>query len=455
VKQRFVIIIYYMTLCKPGWDRILVNLYATIWFTMPRIVITGIGAVTPLGNSFVDSWSAACSGRSGIRASSRVSVAGLPWTVCGEISAFDPLAHLSGKETRRLDLFAQYAVSAAIMAAEDAGLIQGPKGEGQKVKGEKRYEPYDYLSSGSVIIGSSRGGISMIEHALLKPVHTQRSRMSPYLMPATTISMAASATAQKLGIRGHCLGISNACTSGTSAIGEAWRLIRSGHAGPVFAGGTDAPISRICLAGYGAAGALSRVTDQTASRPFDATRDGFVLSEGACVLVIERRDRALKRGAHIYAEISGYGSTADAFHQTRPSPEGEARAMSAALSLSSAAPEEVDLISAHGTATPLGDIAEARAICQVFERHASAIPVTAMKSMTGHMLAASGAFETASAATAIDQGKVFPTINLSAQDADIPLHIVRETFQADIRTVLINSFGFGGMNAVLVLRKNR
>ena len=413
---------------------------------MPRIVITGIGAVTPLGNSFVDSWSAACSGRSGIRTCSRMPVADMPWTVCGEVSAFDPLLHLSGKEARRLDLFAQYAVSAAIMAAGDAGLIQGSKGE-------ERHEPYDYLNSGSVIIGSSRGGISMIEHALLKPVRTRRSRMSPYLMPATTISMAASATAQKLGIRGHCLGISNACTSGTSAIGEACRLIRSGHAGPVFAGGADAPISRICLEGYGAAGALSRVPDHTASRPFDATRDGFVLSEGACVLVIERRDRALKRGAHIYAEISGYGSTADAFHQTRPDPAGEARAMSAALSLSSTVPEEVDLISAHGTATPLGDIAEARAICQVFGRHASAIPVTAMKSMTGHMLAASGAFETAAAAMAIDEGRVFPTINLSAQDADIPLNIVRETFQSDIRTVLINSFGFGGMNAVLVLQK--
>jgi len=356
--------------------------------------------------------------------------------------------HLSGKETRRLDLFAQYAVSAAIMAAGDAGLIQ-------QAKGEKRFEPYEYLNSGSVIIGSSRGGISTIEHALLKPLRNLRSRMSPYLMPATTISMAASAIAQKLGIRGHCLGISNACTSGTSAIGEACRLIRSGHAGPVFAGGTDAPISRICLEGYGAAGALSRVPDHSASRPFDATRDGFVLSEGACVLVIERRDRALKRGAHMYAEISGYGSTADAFHQTRPDPAGEARAMSAALSLSSMAPEEVDLISAHGTATPLGDIAEARAICQVFGRHTPAIPVAAMKSMTGHMLAASGAFETAAAAMAIDQGRVFPTINLSAQDADIPLNIVRETFQADIRTVLINSFGFGGMNAVLVLQKHR
>jgi 3-oxoacyl-[acyl-carrier-protein] synthase II len=266
--------------------------------------------------------------------------------------------------------------------------------------------------------------------------------------------MAASYTAQKIGVRGYSLGISNACTSGTGAIGEACRLIRSGHAGPVFAGGTDAPINRICLEGYGAAGALSRIPDHTASRPFDATRDGFVLSEGACVLVIEQRYRALKRRAHIYAEILGYGSTADAFHQTRPDPAGEARAMSAALSSSSKVPEEIDLISAHGTATPLGDLAEAQAICRVFGKHAPGIPVTAMKSMTGHMLAASGAFETASAAMAIDQGMVSPTINLSAQDAEIPQHIVREAFHADIRTALVNSFGFGGMNAVLVLQKH-
>ncbi len=414
---------------------------------MIRIVITGIGAVTPLGNSFVDAWAAACAGRSGIRAMSRVPAAGMPWTVCGEVSAFDPLVHLEGKEIRRLDLFAQYAVSAAIMAAEDAGIIQ-------RAKGEKRYAPYDYLNSGGVIIGSSRGGISTIERALLKSGGAARYRVSPYLMPATTISIAASATAQKLGIRGPCLGISNACTSGTNAIGEACRLIGSGHSGPVFAGGADAPISRICLEGYGAAGALSRIPDPTASRPFDATRDGFVLAEGACVLVIERRDIALERGAHIYAEIAGYGSTADAFHPTRPDPAGEARAMSAALSSASKLPEEIDLVSAHGTSTPLGDIAEARALGQVFEKHASAIPVAAMKSMTGHMLAASGAFETASAAMAIDQGRVFPTINLSVQDAHIPLRIVREASHADIRTVLVNSFGFGGMNAVLVLQKH-
>lgn len=433
--------------------RIFVNSYGTIWFTMLRIVITGIGAVTPLDNTFRDSWAAACAGKTGIRSISRISEPEVPWAVCGEVREFNPLTYLGSKEARRLDLFAQYAVSAAVMAAQDAGLIQQEKDKGQRANSEEWHMPDDYLSSGGVIIGSSRGGISMIEHALLKPARISKGRMSPYVMPATTISMAASYAAQKLGIGGHCLGISNACASGTNAIGEAYRLIRSGYTGPVFAGGADAPISRICIQGYGAAGALSRIPDHTASRPFDKTRDGFVLSEGACVLVVERHDCAMKRGAHIYAEISGYGSNTDAFHQTRPHPAGEARAMHSALASSEKMPREIGFISAHGTSTPLGDSAEAQAIRQVFGECTAGIPVSAMKSMTGHMLAASGAFEAASAAMAIDQNMIFPTVNLSEQDKDIPLSIVRQATRSDIRTALVNSFGFGGVNAVLVLQK--
>lgn len=435
--------------------RTFVNLYATIWFTMSRIVITGIGSVTPLGSTFVDSWTAARAGRTGIHPVSRITDFETSWVVCGEVKGFDPFNYLGDREVRRLDLFAQYAVSAAIMAAGDAGLTRQAKDEWRQAKGEQERGPDDYLSSGGVIIGSSRGGIGMIEHALLKSARKPKSRISPYLMPATTVSMAASYTAQKLGIEGHCLGISNACASGTNAIGEAFRLVRSGYEGPVFAGGADAPICRICIQGYGVTGALSRRPDQTASRPFDKDRDGFVLSEGACVVVVERYETAIKRGARIYAEISGYGSTADAFHQTRPQPAGEARAMRSALALAKKKPQEIDFISAHGTSTPRGDSAEAQAIQQVFGDHTPFIPVSAMKSMTGHMLAASGAFETASAAMAIDQGLIFPTINLSAQDENIPLRVVRKATRADIRTALINSFGFGGVNAVLVLQKRQ
>jgi len=424
---------------------------------MHRIAITGIGAVTPMGNTFQASWEAACRQRSGIAPVTRFSASGIPWKVCGELKGFDPAPYLSAKEMRRLDPFAQYAVEAARMAAEDAGLIKQARGKGQGARDSNPREQDDYLNSGGVIIGSSRGGLGTLE----KAISLQRSadgaqrkiRLSPYLMPSTTISMAASYTAQKLGLRGHCLGISNACTSGTNAIGEAYRLLSAGFSGPVFAGGTDAPICRVCIEGYGAAGALSKIPDQTASRPFDRARDGFVLSEGSCVIVVEEYHAALNRGAKIYAEIIGYGNSVDAFHQTRPLAEGEARAMNSALSFAGIMPEDVDLISSHGTSTPVGDIAECQAIHHVFGERAARIPVTAMKSMSGHMLAASGAFETACTAMAISQGTLFPTINLSEQDEEIRLSIVREEKSADIRIAMVNSFGFGGVNAVLVLKK--
>lgn len=420
---------------------------------MHRIAITGIGAVTPMGNTFQDSWEAASNQRSGIAPATRFSTSGMPWKVCGELKSFDPDPYLSAKEMLRLDPFAQYAVEAARMAAEDAGLMQPAKG----ARDRNQREQDDYLNSGGVLIGSSRGGIGTIEKAVSgqhSADSTQRKiRLSPYLMPSTTISMAASYTAQKLGLRGYCLGISNACSSGTNAIGEAYRLIRAGFAGPVFAGGTDAPICRTCLEGYGVAGALSKIPDQSASRPFERHRDGFVLSEGACVIVLEEYHAALNRGAKIYAEIIGYGNSVDAFHQTRPLAEGEARAMNSAFASAGIMPEDVDLISSHGTSTPVGDIAECQAIHHVFGERAARIPVTAMKSMSGHMLAASGAFETACTAMAINQGTLLPTINLSDQDEKIQLAIVRVTTAADIRIAAVNSFGFGGINAVLVLKK--
>ncbi|MBI5634028.1 MAG: beta-ketoacyl-[acyl-carrier-protein] synthase family protein [Nitrospirae bacterium] len=416
---------------------------------MHRIAITGIGAVTPLGNTFQSSWEAVCRQQSGIGRVTRFNTSDMSWKVCGELKRFDPSPYLSIKEMRRLDPFAQYAVEAARMAAEDAGLV---------LSDASRITRHELLEKGGVIIGSSRGGIGTIEKAVssqLSAISYQQKtrRLSPYLMPSTTISMAASYTAQKLGLRGHCLGISNACTSGTNAIGEAYRLIRAGFTGPVFAGGTDAPLCRTCMEGYGVAGALSKISDQSASRPFEQHRDGFVLSEGACILVLEEYQAARKRRAKIYAEIIGYGNSIDAFHQTRPLAEGEARAMNSALFSAGIKPKDIDLISSHGTSTRAGDIAECRAIHHVFGERAGRIPVTAMKSMTGHMLAASGAFETACTAMSICQGTLLPTINLSEQDENIQLAVVRETTSADIRLAVVNSFGFGGVNAVLVLRK--
>ncbi len=408
---------------------------------MRRVVITGIGAVTPLGNSFGESWEAAKAGKSGIGPITRFDASHLPWKVAGELKGFDTSLYLGQKELRRVDLFVQYAVAAALMAAKDAALIvQGPSSE----------KLHPSLSSGGVIIGSSRGGISTLESSLTRNL-SDKTRFSAYLMPSTTISMASSYIAQKLGAGGHCLGISNACASGANAIGEAFRLIKSGFAGPVIAGGSEAPLCRLCIEGYGAAGALSRIADRSASRPFDETRDGFVLSEGACVVVLEEQHSALARGAHIHGEVLGYGNTSDAFHQTRPNKEGVLRAMKGAIKEARLFPEDIGYISAHGTSTPRGDKIESEAIIALLGKRCPEVMVSATKSMTGHMLAASGALEAAFAVTSLKEETVPPTINLARKDAGCGLNVVTRKKKTAARFAISNSFGFGGVNAVLVL----
>lgn len=408
---------------------------------MKRVVITGIGAVTPMGNSFRDSWEAAKAGVSGLGPITRFDVSHLPWKVAGELKNFDASLSLRQKEIRRVDLFVQYAVSAALMAVDDAGFsLHGPSPE-------NHYQP---LSSGGVIIGSSRGGISTLESSLILNL-THSTRFSAYMMPSTTISMAPSYVAQKLGAGGHCLGISNACASGANAIGEAFRLIKNGFEGPVVAGGSEAPLCRLCLEGYGAAGALSRTADPSASRPFDKTRDGFALSEGACVVVLEEERSALARGASIHGEVLGYGNTADAFHQTRPNRDGVIRAMKIAIEEAGISPADIDYISAHGTSTPLGDRIESEAIAALLGKRCPAVPVSAAKSMTGHMLAASGALEAAFAVMSLKDGTVLPTINLTGRDDDCALNLAAEKRELVARIAISNSFGFGGVNAVLAL----
>ena len=408
---------------------------------MKRVVMTGIGAVTPMGNSFRESWEAAKSGKSGIGFITRFDVSHLPWKVAGELKEFDASLCLGQKEIRRVDLFVQYAVSAALMAVDDAGF---------SLNGSSPENRYHSLSSGGVIIGSSRGGISTLERSLIRNL-THKTRFSAYMMPSTTISMAPSYIAQKLGAGGHCLGISNACASGANAIGEAFRLIKNGFNGPVIAGGTEAPLCRLCVEGYGAAGALSRRADSSASRPFDKTRDGFVLSEGACVVVLEEEKSALNRGASIHGEVLGYGNTADAFHQTRPDRDGVIRAMRGAIEEAGLSPADIDYISAHGTSTSLGDRIEAEAISSLLGKRRLSVPVTAAKSMTGHMLAASGALEAALAITSLKEGVIPPTINLTRQDDDYALDLATCGRKTTAEIAMSNSFGFGGVNAVLVL----
>ncbi len=426
---------------------------------MRRVVITGIGAVTPLADNFFDSWSLVKKGISGISRISKFDTTGLSWTMAGEVKGFNPELYLSKKEILKLDPFLHYAVAAAKMAAEDAGLTRQEtevRGQRSEKKDSLLVTCYSSLVNAGVIIGSSRGGITTIEKEFPKLYSSYLSpiayRLSPYLMPSTTISMAASCVAQKLGIKGHCLGISNACASGTNAIGEAYRLIKHGYADIVIAGGAEAPICRFCVEGYGISGALSKTDNPAASRPFDTKRDGFVLAEGACILVLEEYASAIKRSAKIYSEIIGYSSTTDAYHITRPDIEGEIRAINSALENAGVSPEDVDYINAHGTSTPIGDMVEAKAIKNIFRSNITA-PVTSIKSMTGHMLAASGAFEAACTAMSIKERVIPPTINITEKDHECDINVITEKKEADIKIAITNSFGFGGINAVIVLKK--
>jgi 3-oxoacyl-[acyl-carrier-protein] synthase II len=385
---------------------------------MRRVVVTGIGAVTPLGNSFKESWRAALEKKSGTGPLSRFDPKGSPYKSAGQLKGFRPDDFISKKDVIRFDPFVQYAAAAARMAITDAEL--------------KGWE----FGNSAVIIGSSRGGIGSLETAV-------KDRATAYLMAGSTVSMAASYVATLTGVKGHVLGISNACASGANAIGEALRLIRCGYAEMALAGGAEAPITPLAYAGYGAAGALS---EGGVMRPFDLDRDGFVLAEGAAVLVLEEYAVALKRRARIYGEVLGYGNTADAQHMTVPDSDSQARAMRAALNYAGIRAKDVGYVNAHATATVKGDTSEAESIGEVFGME---VPVSATKSMTGHMLGASGAFEAAVTLMSVHEGVIPPTANLDKRDC--ALNHVTEKREAEMKYAVSNSFGFGGVNAVLVL----
>ncbi|MBI5675655.1 MAG: beta-ketoacyl-ACP synthase II [Nitrospirae bacterium] len=423
---------------------------------MRRVVITGIGAVTPLGNNIETTWDNLTEKITGISQITKFDPSGLTSRIAGELKDFSPEEYISKKDIQRLDPFIHYAVAAALMAAKDAGIIRqgsGVRGQGSERDHELRISNCEPASAG-IIIGSSRGGITSMEKALgdnlLKGRH-----FSAYLMSASTINMASSYISMRLGIKGPSLGISTACASGTNAIGEAFRMIQNGDIDIVIAGGAEAPVCRLAVGGYAASGALSgRNHDpEKASRPFGRDRDGFVVSEGAGVLVIEEMNHALERGALIYAELAGYGTSSDAFHQTKPDSEGEAAAIIKALNDADITTDEVDYINAHATSTVLGDIAEAEAIKKVFGKRADDIYVSSCKSMLGHMLGAAGAVEAAVTAISIQRGIIIPTINLDNPDPDCGLNHATSAIKKDINIAITNSFGFGGVNAVLVLKR--
>ncbi len=409
-----------------------------------RVVITGLGAVTPLGATMRSTWEGLLAGRSGIGPLTRFEAPAFPCRIAGEARAFDPLLYLSKKEIRRHDRFIQFAVAAAEEAIADAGLSPA-KENPERI---------------SVAIGTGRGGIETLERNVVTSVIKGFKGFSPHLIPASLPNLAAGEVALRFGARGSLLCPSSACATGAQALGEGMRLIQRGSADLVLAGGSEAPLCATILGGYAAARALScRNDDPTrASRPFDRDRDGFVLSEGSSVLILEELTRALDRGARIYAELSGYGCTTDAYHPILPDPSGAgaARAIEAALKESGLAPGEIAYINAHGTGTIPNDRMETAAIRKALGPAAERVAVSATKSMTGHLLGASGALEAAITALALHHGIVPPTINLEHPDPACDLDYVPwQARELEAESALSHAFGFGGINVVLAFRRRQ
>ncbi len=406
-----------------------------------RVVVTGMGALTPLALSAGETWKAALAGRSGIATIQSFDASDLEVQFGGEVRGFDPIQSLGRREARRTDRFVQFALAATSEALRDAGLGD---------------EDVDADRTG-VICGTGIGGFETFCDQHGTYLSRGPSRISPLFIPMMIPTMAAAQVAIRYGLRGPNMTIVTACASSAHAVGDAFRRIQHGEADVMLAGGAEATILPLCYAGFISMKALSTRNDdpKRASRPFDRDRDGFVMAEGAGMLVLEERDHAIARDARLYAEVVGYGTTADAYHVVEPSPDGAgaARAMQAALADAELSPERVDYINAHATGTPKGDLGEARAIRRVFGAHADRLAISSTKSMTGHLLGAAGAIETIFTALALHVGMLPPTINLESPDPEIDLDCVpNEARHRAVEVALTNSFGFGGQNVTLVLQ---
>ena len=407
-----------------------------------RVVVTGMGLLTAVGNDLASSWEALLAGRSGVRRITRFDPEGFATQIAAEIKAFEPERWIEKKETRRQDLFTQFAVAAASMAVEDSGLGL-PNGDGDRV---------------GVIIGSGIGGIRTHEVQNERYLAGGPSRISPFYIPMMIPDIASGVVSMRYGAKGPNYCTVSACASSAHAIGDAFRLIKHGDADVMIAGGTEAAVTAMSVGGFAAMKAMSTRNDEPekASRPFDAERDGFVLGEGAGMAVLEELDHARDRGARIYAEVLGVGMTADAYHITAPAPNGEgaARAMQRAVDESGVAIEDFDYINAHGTSTPFNDEFETMAIKAVFRAHAHELMVGSTKSMTGHLLGGAGGLEFVVTSMVIYESKVPPTINQEHPDPLCDLDYVPNRMrEAEGRAALSNSFGFGGHNASLALGK--
>ena len=407
-----------------------------------RVAITGVGLVTPLGTGVEKNWQALMEGRSGTGLISRFDVSDFPTRVAGEVKDFHPEDFIEKKEIKKMDLFIHYAMAAAQMAMEDSRFHITPANE-------------DMVG---VIVGVGIAGLSSIEEYHKLFLESRLKKVSPFFIPKLIANLAPGQISIRYGAKGINYTPTSACSSGTHAIGEAFRLIRLGEQDAVIAGGAEAALTPMGLGGFIAMKAVSSRNDQPekASRPFDKNRDGFVMAEGAGILVLEELEHAKKRGAKIYAEVIGYGANADAYHMTAPSPEGEgaARCMRLALRSGGIDPSQVDYINAHGTSTPYNDATETHAIKRVFGEHAARLAVSSTKSMTGHLLGAAGGVEGVFSALALHHQCMPPTINYEEPDPECDLDYVPNTpRRAEIRVALSNSFGFGGTNACLALRR--
>jgi 3-oxoacyl-[acyl-carrier-protein] synthase II len=408
-----------------------------------RVVITGLGVVSPLGIGVEPFWEGLVTGRSGIGRITHFDPSAYPCQIAGEVPNFHPQQFMEAREARRMSRASQMAVAAARMAVEAAGL---------------RIDASTCEEIGT-LIGCGTTSLPDAEQAALTLAQHGGMKISPFFIPAALPHMPASQVAIQLGLRGYTSAISTACAAGAQAIGEAAEIIKRGDAEVMLAGGTEAPITELGLGAFCVMRALStgyNAAPARASRPFDLRRDGFVPGEGAAVLVLERLSSARRRGAPLLAEVAGYGATADAYHITAPDPEGlgAARAMRLALHHARIDPQQVDYINAHATATPAGDLAETRAIKLVFGEYAYSVPISSNKSMIGHLTGAAGAVEAAATVLTMRHGRIPPTINLEEPDPECDLDYVPHASRAaEVQIALSNSFGFGGVNAVLVLRK--
>lgn len=406
-----------------------------------RVVITGLGCVTPIGLGWEKFWSACLAGQSGIDRISFFDPAAFTCHIAGEIKDFDPAPFMDKKEAKRLGRFIKFALAASLLAVKDADLDVAA--EAAKI---------------GVVIGSGIGGLEFLEEQVEVLRQKGPDRVSPFTVPMMIVDMAAGQVAISTGAKGPNLCVTTACASATHSIGVAFKTVQAGHAQAMIAGGAEACITPLGLAGFCAARALSTNNEnpQQASRPFDAKRDGFVMGEGSGIVILESLEHAHQRGARIYAELVGYGASGDAYHMTAPAPAGEgaARAMKAALADAGLKPSDISYINAHGTSTDMNDKLETAAIKSVFGDQARQIPISSTKSMVGHLLGAAGGVEMVATTLSIFQNKIHPTINYEFPDPECDLdYVPNKMRELEVKAALTNSFGFGGHNACLVVKK--